>query len=199
MNIKEKLLLHFNTLVIKSKQNYSKIVFKRHLKEGNVKIGSYSYGTPNIVWDKYSNSKIEIGKFCSIANNVTIHNGSNHNINWISTYPHRIMLKMEGKYKDGHPSTNGDVIIGNDVWIGENSTIFSGVKIGDGAVIAGNSVVVKNVEPYSVYGGAPAKLIKFRFNDQQIKKLLLISWWNWDIEKVKKYVPLHCSDNVDNF
>lgn len=199
MSIKERLLLRFNNLVLKSHQNYSKIVLKKHLQEGNVKIGEYSYGTPKIVWDKYSSSKIEIGKFCSLANNVTIHNGSNHNINWVSTYPHRIMFNMQGKFSDGHPATKGNVIIGNDVWVGEGSTIFSGVRIGDGAVIAGNSVVVKDVEPYSVYGGAPAQFIKYRFPEDKIKNLLLISWWNWDLNKIKKYVPLLCSENIDEF
>jgi acetyltransferase-like isoleucine patch superfamily enzyme len=162
-------------------------------------MGEHSYGLPNILWDKHSTSKIRIGKFCSIAKNVCIHNGSNHNVNWISTYPHRIMLDMEGKYEDGHPSSKGDVVIGNDVWIGENCTIFSGITIGDGAVIAGDSVVVKDVEPYTIYGGAPAKFIKNRFSDDVIKNLLVIKWWDWKLSKIKKVVPLLCSENVEEF
>jgi virginiamycin A acetyltransferase len=99
----------------------------------------------------------------------------------------------------GHPSTKGDVIIGNDVWIGANVTIMSGVTIGDGAVIANNSHVVKNVEPYSLVGGNPAKLIKYRFTPEQIEKLLKIKWWYWDDKKINKFTPLLCNDNIDKF
>ena len=91
------------------------------------------------------------------------------------------------------------MIIGNDVWISANVTIMSGITIGDGAVIAHNSHVVKNVEPYSVIGGNPAKLIKYRFTPEQIEKLLEIKWWNWDDEKINEFTPLLCNNNIDEF
>ena len=78
----------------------------------------------------------------------------------------------------------GDTVIGNDVWIGQNVTIMPGVKIGDGAIIAANSTVVKSVEPYTIYGGNPAKYIKKRFSDEKIEFLLKLQWWNWDEEKI---------------
>lgn len=78
----------------------------------------------------------------------------------------------------------GDTVIGNDVWIGQNVTIMPGVKVGDGAIIAANSVVVKDIEPYTIYGGNPAKFIKKRFNDEKIEFLLKLQWWNWDEEKI---------------
>jgi virginiamycin A acetyltransferase len=99
----------------------------------------------------------------------------------------------------GHPSTKGNVIIGNDVWIAENATIISGVTIGDGAVIANNSHVVKNVEPYSIVGGNPAKLIKYRFTKDQIDKLLSIKWWYWTDNKINENIHLLCNNNIDNF
>lgn len=161
-------------------------------------IGKYTYGQPEIHWAN-KDTKLVIGNFCSIAGNVRIYLGGNHRTDWISTYPFGHIHKgtfnaFDGK---GHPSSGGDVIIGNDVWISDNVTIMSGVTIGDGAVIACNSHVVKDVEPYSLVGGNPAKLIKYRFTEEQIKKLLEIKWWNWDDAKINKYVPLLCSGDVD--
>jgi len=162
--------------------------------------GKYTYGKPNILWEN-PNGKLEVDNFCSIATNVNVYVGGNHNTNWISTYPfghihQNIFNDFNGV---GHPSTRGDVIIGNDVWIGANVTIMSGVNIGDGAVIANNSHVVKNCEPYSLVGGNPAKHIKYRFTQEQIEKLLKIKWWYWDDAKINKYSPLLCSTNIDDF
>ena len=131
--------------------------------------GKYTYGTPNIVWAN-NNAKLVVGNFCSIASNVTIYLGGNHRTDWVTTYPfgHIHQNKFNVFNGIGHPSTKGDVIIGNDVWIGSNVTIMSGVTIGDGVVIANNSHIVKNVESYSLTGGNPAKLIKYRFTPEQI-------------------------------
>lgn len=162
--------------------------------------GKYTYGKPQIHFNN-SNAKLIIGNFCSIADNVNIYLGGNHRTDWVSTYPfghihQSIFNNYDGK---GHPATKGDVIIGNDVWIANDVTIMSGVKIGDGAVIANNSHVVKDVEPYSLVGGNPAKLIKYRFTKDQIDKLLEIKWWNWDDDKINVYTPLLCNSNIDEF
>jgi acetyltransferase-like isoleucine patch superfamily enzyme len=162
--------------------------------------GKYSYGTPMIHWTN-EQASLTVGKFCSIAQNVQIYLGGNHNTNWVTTYPfghiHQdIFPSFDGT---GHPSTKGNVTIGNDVWIGSDVTIMSGVTIGDGAVIANNSHVVKNVEPYSLVGGNPAKHIKYRFTEDQIEALLKIQWWNWEDSKMNEFVPLLCNPDIDAF
>ena len=161
--------------------------------------GKYTYGPVHVRWG--GNANVVVGNFCSIANNMTIILGGNHNTNWVTTYPfgHIHQDKFNKFNGIGHPSTKGDVIIGNDVWIGENVTIMSGVTIGDGSVIATNSHVVKNVEPYSIVGGNPARLIKYRFTQEQIEKLLQIKWWDWDDDKINEFTPLLCNDNIDEF
>ena len=162
--------------------------------------GKYTYGEPIIHW-KNNNAKLVIGSFCSIADNVNIWLGGNHRTDWVTTYPFgHIHQNNFNKFNgEGHPSTKGDVIIGNDIWIGSNVTIMSGVTIGDGTVIANNSHVVKNVEPYSLVGGNPAKLIKYRFTKEQIEKLLEIKWWDWDDSKINDFTPLLCNENIDEF
>jgi acetyltransferase-like isoleucine patch superfamily enzyme len=163
-------------------------------------IGKYSYGNPKTYsWGE--GSKLKIGNFCSIADNVNIYLGGNHRTDWVTTYPFGHINKNIFDTFDGvgHPSTKGDVIIGNDVWIGSNVTIMSGVTIGDGAVIANNSHVVRNIDPYSLVGGNPAKLIKYRFTPEQIEKLLNIKWWFWDNVKINENLHLLCNENIDEF
>jgi len=168
-----------------------------------MEMGKYSYCSESnlrLFWPN-KDAKLKIGKFCSIASNVDFYMGGNHRTDWITTYPfghlHKdVFTTFNG---EGCPKTNGDIIIGNDVWIGDNATIMSGITVGDGAVIACNSHVVKNVEPYSIVGGNPAKLIKYRFTPKQIKQLLKIKWWDWDDEKINKVVPLLCNSNIDLF
>lgn len=162
--------------------------------------GKYTYGSPFVHFSN-ENSQIVVGNFCSIADNVHIWLGGNHRTDWVTTYPfgHINTHKFNTFNGDGHPSTKGDVIIGNDVWIANDVTIMSGVTIGDGAVIANNSHVVKNVEPYSVVGGNPAKLIKYRFTPEQIKKLLEIKWWYWEDDKINSFTSLLCNNNIDAF
>jgi acetyltransferase-like isoleucine patch superfamily enzyme len=160
----------------------------------NIEFGSFTYGNPTILnWGE--DAKLKIGKYCSIANEVTIFLGGEHRNDWVSTYPFNALSKNY-KYIQGHPKTKGDVLIGNDVWIGREAFILSGVKIGDGAVIGARSLISKDVEPYSIVGGNPAKLIKYRFKREIIDELLDIKWWNLELEEIAEIIPLLQSGNV---
>ena len=167
---------------------------KRVGKVGNsiVTIGAFTYGEENISirqWGEGAN--LTIGSFCSIAKSVTIFLGGNHRTDWITTFPFGHIYKDElGEFGiKGHPSTNGDVIIGSDVWIGHGVSIMSGITIGSGAVLATNSTVVKNVSPYEVVGGNPSRKIKDRFSETIKNKLLQLSWWNLEIETIRDIAP----------
>ena len=163
--------------------------------------GKYTYGTPDVRFPA-QDSKLVVGNFCSIALNVKIYlgNGHGHDTSFVSTYPFGYINQHIFPVANNHSKdTNGDVVIGNDVWIGENVTILSGITIGDGAVIANNSHVIKDVEPYSVVGGNPANFIKYRFTKKQIDKLLEIKWWDWEDDKIRDFVALLCSNNIDDF
>jgi virginiamycin A acetyltransferase len=113
-------------------------------------------------------------------------NGANHRMDGITTYPFNIFGCGWEKVTPAIEQLpfKGDTVISNDVWIGQNVTIMPGVKVGDGAIIAANSTVVKNIEPYAIYGGNPAKYIKRRFSDEKVEFLLKLQWWNWDEEKI---------------
>ena len=182
-------------------KNYDKLCFlKNIIKNPNIIVGDYTYYDDfedvhnfekNVKYHfDFTGDQLIIGKFCMIASDVKfIMNGANHLSNAISTYPFSIFGNgwenaMEGK---AYPN-KGNIEIGNDVWIGYNATIMAGVKIGDGAIIATNSTVVSDVEPYSIVGGNPAKEIKKRFSPEFIERLLKLQWWNWDIEKITKNV-----------
>lgn len=109
--------------------------------------------------------------------------GGEHRSDWVSTYPFNALV---GEFSDieGHPATKGDIVIGNDVWIVSGAKIMSGVTIGDGAVIGANALVTKDIPPYAVCGGIPAKIIKYRFSKKIIKKLLEICWWDRSDEEI---------------
>jgi acetyltransferase-like isoleucine patch superfamily enzyme len=162
--------------------------------------GDYTYGRCNVLdWgDPYT---LNVGKFCSLAANITVYTSGNHRSNWVTTYPfgHHLTDIFHRKLGESACVSNGNVNIGNDVWIGNNVTIMSGITVGDGSIIAANSHVVKNIEPYSIVGGNPARLIRYRFSHEQISKLLEIQWWNWSVEKINQNMSLLCNENIDEF
>lgn len=163
-------------------------------------IGEYTYGKPTVLFDN-EDANLNIGKFCSIADGVTIFLGGNHRTDWITTYPFNVLTSYfpEGKDIKGHPETKGDVTIGNDVWIGLNVTIMSGVSIGDGAVIAAGSLVSKDIGDYEIWGGNPSRLLKKRFDNYKIKELQDLKWWNWEISIIRENLTYLCSDNLNFF
>ena len=148
---------------------------------------------------EFIGDKLIIGKFCAIGKGVEfIMNGANHRMNSASTYPFNI---MGGGWERVTPSLKdlpikGDTVVGNDVWIGQNVTILPGVHIGDGAIIGANSVVSKDVQPYTVVGGNPIKLIRRRFDDGTTEFLLGLKWWDWSAEKIFKNLELLCSGDL---
>ena len=144
--------------------------------------------------------KLIIGKFCAIARNVKfIMNGANHKISGISRYPFQIFgngwEKVTPDLKD--LPYKGDTTISNDVWIGYESLIMPGVKIGNGAIISSRSVVVSDVAPYTIVGGNPAKQIRKRFEPQLIDELNSISWWDWPIEKITENLEVIVSGYIE--
>ena len=163
--------------------------------------GKYSYGDPIVFNYGLDNYKVTIGNFCSIGQNTKIYlaNGVGHDSTFISTYPFGHIFTDIFVTTNKSKNSNGDVIIGNDCWIGENVVITSGVTIGDGCIIANNSHVVKDFKPYSIIGGNPAISIKKRFTDCQIEKLLEIKWWLWEDTKIQENINLICSPNIDDF
>lgn len=137
--------------------------------------------------------KISLGDYCSISCNVSIFLGGNHRMDWISGYPFKETYGV-GK---NHETTKGDVVIGNDVWIGWGATIMSGVTIGDGSAISAFSIVTRDVPDYAIVAGNPARVVKRRFSPPKIKRLRDMQWWNWPEELVAKAIPLIQSADVE--
>jgi acetyltransferase-like isoleucine patch superfamily enzyme len=164
--------------------------------------GTYFDRNVNIItWsDEYF---VNVGNYTSVGRDCNFFLHANHRPDWITTStmllgpvsPEIDLFLMER----GHPGCKGNITIGNDVWIGAKTTIMSGVTIGDGAVIGSGSVIAKDVPPYSIWVGNPAKMIKKRFSDGQIEKLMKIKWWNWPEQKIKDEVALLWSDGIDKF
>lgn len=165
----------------------------------NIVIGDYTYYDDpedsedferNVLYHfPFVGDKLVIGKFCAIATGTKfIMNGANHPLSGFSTYPFYIFGNgwETAAPQPGELPYKGDTVVGNDVWIGYEATIMPGVQIGDGAIVAAKSVVVADVEPYSIIGGDPARQIRQRFDDDVVRSLTKIAWWNWDIEKITR-------------
>jgi acetyltransferase-like isoleucine patch superfamily enzyme len=145
-------------------------------------IGAYTYGKPEVRF--WQDGTLKIGKFCSISSKVTILLDGNHDMEKVTTYPlSHGFLGIAHDRPVNYPCKR-HVVIGNDVWIAYGATILPGVTVGDGAVIGAMAVVTKDVEPYAIIGGNPAALIRKRFDDATITKLLELRWWDWPDEKI---------------
>lgn len=162
-------------------------------------IGDFSYGIPKVLFEN-EEANLFIGKYCSISENVCIFLGGNHRYDWITTYPFSALNDYfpMAKTISGHPATNGNVTIGNDVWISRSVTIMSGINISNGAIVGANSVVTKNIGPYEIWAGNPAKFIRKRFNDETISFLMEIEWWNWEHEKIIQNLEILCSNDISS-
>lgn len=188
---------NFFSLRKKKDEKFASIYLKDNPKFSRYEIGEYTYGTPSIKsWD--DKTHLKIGKFCSIAGNVQILLGGEHRTDWITTYPFNILFP-EASNIEGHPKTKGDINIGNDVWIGQSAIILSGVTIGNGAVIGAGCVVSHDVPAYAIVAGNPAKIIRYRFTEDQISELEKIAWWDWPLDDVMEASELLLSANIEEF
>jgi acetyltransferase-like isoleucine patch superfamily enzyme len=172
---------------------------KKSLREKypQFQFGKETYGNPKIHYWK-EGATLQIGSFTSIASGVQIFLGGNHRIDWVTTFPFNVLWK-EGINISGHPDTKGDVIIGNDVWIAAEAVIMSGVTINDGAVIGARAVVTKDVPPYAVIAGNPARVVKKRFDDTTIQRLSDVKWWLWSDDRIKESLPLLLNNDINKF
>ena len=180
------------------------IYLKNAITNPNIKVGDYTmyhdfvkdpreFEKNNVLYHYPVNrDRLNIGKFCSIACGAKfLFNSANHSMESLSTYPFPLFFEEWGLDRNDVADAwdnKGDIIIGNDVWIGYEAVILSGVTIGDGAIIGARAVVTRDVPPYTIVGGVPAKAIKKRFSEATIAYLLRIQWWNWSIEKIAENI-----------
>jgi acetyltransferase-like isoleucine patch superfamily enzyme len=172
-------------------------LYTKELLGDRYQIGDHTYGKPKVV-SRGEGASLKIGKYCSIATGVTIFLGSEHRVDWVSTYPFPYLWK-EARSIQGHPATKGDVVIGNDVWIGYATTILSGVTIGDGAAIGACSLVTKDIPPYAIAAGNPVQILRYRFDEETIGRLLKIRWWDWPDQRVRENIHHICNPSIDEF
>jgi len=174
--------------------------------------GRHSYGPQPIVIGPHPyverlSAGSRVGSFCSISPGLRFVFRGKHRYDWISTYPfyefHDRWGVDEQGWKGGVLDIEGinpaPIVVGNDVWIAANVSIKQGVTIGDGAVLAMESLITKDVPPYALVGGNPARVLKYRFQQDQVEELLKIAWWNWPDEKIIEIAPMLVSDDIDGF
>lgn len=179
---------HFNKKnIVTLQERYPQYAIGRH-SYGDLRVRSWGEGTQLI-----------IGAFCSIAAGVKIFLGGEHRVDWTTTFPFPELWRNSAGFIPGHPLTKGDVMIGNDVWIGTEALIMSGVRIGDGAVIGARSVITKDVPPYAIVAGNPARLIRYRFDQATIDKLVRLAWWDWKDERISELLPIMLSQDILGF
>lgn len=176
---------------------YDAAHFRRLVRQGKVVYGTASYGVPVIHEFRWDPARLIVGNYCSIGGTYLL--GGQHTPSHVTTYPMRINLGLEGAGTDGNPVLRGDITVGSDVWTGYGSWIMSGVTIGHGAVVAAGAVVTKDVPPYAIMGGAPAKVIKYRHTEEQRAALLDLRWWDWSEADVRAAAPYLSSDDIDAF
>ena len=187
---------------------HSTVYLKNVITDPTIEVGDYTiyddfvndprdFQENNVLYHypECNHDRLKIGKFCSIACGTKfLFNSANHTLNSMSTYTFPIFFEEWELSSDTSSiaqawDNHGDIVVGNDVWIGYEAVIMSGVKIGDGAIIGTRAVVTKDVPPYTIVGGVPAKPIRRRFDDATIKRLEALRWWNWDYEKIKRNIP----------
>jgi acetyltransferase-like isoleucine patch superfamily enzyme len=169
------------------------------MRSGQATMGAHTYGNPTIHTFTHDSTRLTIGSYTSIARGVTIVLGGYHPMDRVTTFPLRIRLGLADTGTDGYPWSPGDVSIGSDVWIGTNATILSGVNIGHGAVVGAGAVVNRDVAPYAVAAGNPARVVRSRLPEELIQPMLKIAWWNWPEETVRNRAAQLSSADLAGF
>jgi len=164
---------------------------------GRATVGPHTYGDFKIRSGRGDTARLTIGDYCSIAVGVEFALGGNHRADWVSTYPFRVLWGLPGAWTDGHPRPERDTVVGNDVWIGTGVLVLPGVSIGDGAVVGARAIVARDVAPYAIVVGNPAREVRRRFSSEQIEALLALRWWDWPEEKVRAHIDLLSAVDVD--
>jgi acetyltransferase-like isoleucine patch superfamily enzyme len=162
-------------------------------------IGQGTYGRFTVNVGPGDRAHLTIGAYTSIAEGVEFVLGGNHRPEWVSTYPFRVRFDLPGAYDDGHPRPEADMRIGSDVWLGRDAMVAPGVAVGDGAVVGARAIVTRDVRPYAIVVGAPAREIRRRFDDERVEALLRIRWWTWPEAEIRDCVHLLSSGDVDAF
>jgi acetyltransferase-like isoleucine patch superfamily enzyme len=160
-------------------------------------IGTATYGMP-VVHDLNEGTTLKIGAYSSIGHNVQIFLGGHHRIDWVSSYPFPGFFEEARAIKD-YGGSRGNVIVGSDVWLCANCSILSGVTVGHGAVVANGAMVTRDVPPYAVVAGNPAKIIKWRFDENTRLAMLEYAWWEWPESEIRQITHLLCSENTESF
>lgn len=202
-----------NTKTFPRTNDYQTIYLNTIINNPNIIVGDYTiyndfvndpvqFEKNNVLYHYPINQdRLIIGKFCSIACGAKfLFNSANHTLKSLSSYTFPLFFEEWGLDKKNVASAwdnKGDIIIGNDVWIGYEAVIMAGVHIGDGAVIAARAVVTKDVPPYTIVGGTPARKIRMRFEEETIAGLQQIQWWNWSVEKIRQSLPYIMDGTVD--
>lgn len=199
--------------IIYPRQGDTETVYLQNVvNDANIEVGDYTmyndyirdprdFQKNNVLYHYPVNGdKLKIGKFCSIACGAKfIFTSANHKMASLSTYPFPIFFAewgLDAKNIRDAWDNKGDIVVGSDVWIGYEAVILSGVHIGDGAIIGARAVVTKDVAPYTIVGGVPAKPIRRRFDDETIEKLESLRWWDWDAEKIRACIPAIQSGDI---
>ena len=202
-----------NTKTFPRTNDYQTIYLNTIINNPNIIVGDYTiyndfvndptqFEKNNVLYHYPINQdRLIIGKFCSIACGAKfLFNSANHTLKSLSSYTFPLFFEEWGLDKKNVASAwdnKGDIIIGNDVWIGYEAVIMAGVHIGDGAVIAARAVLTKDVPPYTIVGGTPASKILMRFEEETIARLQQIQWWNWPVEKIRQSLPYIMDGTVD--
>jgi acetyltransferase-like isoleucine patch superfamily enzyme len=178
---------------------HDEAVLWRLRRSGRVIFGEGTGGVPQIRDYILDDSRLIVGNYTSLAGGAVIMLGGYHGLDRVTTYPHRLAMGLPGAGEDGIPQVRGDTRIGSDVWIGTESVIMSGVNIGDGAVVATGAIVMRDVPPFAVVAGNPARPVRWRFSEEQREALLRIRWWDWPRDRVIDAVPLLAGTDLDAF